>query len=245
MLWVGTDDGRVHYTQNGGESWTDVSKNLIGLPEGSWIVQIKASNKNKGEALLVANDYRRFNYTPYAYRTTNYGKTWERIVDANDVTSYTLSIVEDPIEKNLLFLGTDDGLYVSIDAGNTWTKWTQGFPTVSVKDLVIQPREHDLVIGTFGRAAWVLDDIRPLRKIASDPTVLTSDIKVFDPPTAYLAAYQQPTGTRFGGDALYHTALRSPITFRSRKQKAQKIKQTMKMIWKRTPMRMLPKRKTK
>ncbi|WP_114491096.1 WD40/YVTN/BNR-like repeat-containing protein [Candidatus Ulvibacter alkanivorans] len=204
MLWVGTDDGRVHYTQNGGESWTDVSKNLEGLPEGSWIVQIKASNKNKGEALLVANDYRRFNYTPYAYRTTNYGKTWERIVDANDVTSYTLSIVEDPIEKNLLFLGTDDGLYVSIDAGNTWTKWTQGFPTVSVKDLVIQPREHDLVIGTFGRAAWVLDDIRPLRKIASDPTVLTSDIKVFDPPTAYLAAYQQPTGTRFGGDALYN-----------------------------------------
>jgi len=104
---------------------------------------------------LVANDYRRFNYTPYAYRTRNYGKTWERIVDGSDVQSYTLSIVEDIEEPNLLFLGTDDGLYVSLDAGSNWEKWTKGFPTTSVKDLVIQPREHDLVIGTFGRAAWV------------------------------------------------------------------------------------------
>ncbi|GAA4274859.1 hypothetical protein U6A24_12085 [Aquimarina gracilis] len=204
MLWVGTDDGRVHITQNGGANWTDISKNIKGLPQGSWIVQIKASNKRKGEALLVANDYRRFNYTPYAFRTTDYGKTWKRIVDLNDVKSYTLSIVEDPIEKNLLFLGTDDGLYISINAGNTWTKWTKGFPTVSVKDLVIQPREHDLVIGTFGRAAWVLDDIRPLRALAKDNTILNQKLQLFEPPTAYQSAYQQPTGTRFGGDALYN-----------------------------------------
>lgn len=204
MLWVGTDDGRVHYTQNGGESWNDVSKNIKGLPEGSWIVQIKASNKTKGEALLVANDYRRFNYTPYVYRTKDYGKTWHRIVDSNDCESYALSIVEDPIEKNLLFLGTDDGLYISIDAGEKWQKWTNGFPTVSVKDLVIQERENDLVIGTFGRAAWVLDDIRPLRAIAKDKSVLKSDIKVFSTPTAYQAAYQQPTGSRFGADAIYN-----------------------------------------
>jgi len=140
VFWVGTDDGRVHVTTNGGQSYNDVSNNLKGLPKGSWIAQIKASNKNKGEALLIANDYRRFNYTPYAYKTTNYGKTWERIVDENDVKSYTLSIIEDLEEPNLLFLGTDDGLYVSINAGNNWTKWTEGFPTVSVKDLVIHPR---------------------------------------------------------------------------------------------------------
>lgn len=204
MFWVGTDDGRVHYTQNGGSSYTEVSNNLKGLPKGSWIVQIKASTKNKGEALLVANDYRRFNYIPYAYRTTNYGKTWNRIVDENDVQSFALSIIEDPEEKNLLFLGTDDGLYVSINAGNDWQKWTKGFPTTSVKDLVIHPREHDLVIGTFGRAAWVLDDIRPLRKIAKDKSVLTKRIEIFEPPIAYDAAYQQPTGSRFGGDALYN-----------------------------------------
>ncbi|MGB1370090.1 MAG: VPS10 domain-containing protein [Flavobacteriaceae bacterium] len=204
MLWVGTDDGRVHFTTNGGNDWNEVTKNIKGLPKGSWITQIKASKNNKGEALLVANDYRRFNYTPYAYRTTNYGKTWKRIVDENDTESYTLCIVEDVIEPHLMFLGTDDGLYISIDAGTEWTKWTNGFPTVSVKDLVIHPREHDLIIGTFGRAAWVLDDIRPLREIAKNNTITNENIKLFEPPTAYLAAYQQPTGSRFGGDAMYH-----------------------------------------
>ncbi|WP_292946448.1 hypothetical protein [Olleya sp. UBA1516] len=204
VFWVGTDDGRVHVTTNGGQSYNDVSNNLKGLPKGSWIAQIKASNKNKGEALLIANDYRRFNYTPYAYKTTNYGKTWERIVDENDVKSYTLSIIEDLEEPNLLFLGTDDGLYVSINAGNNWTKWTEGFPTVSVKDLVIHPREHDLVIGTFGRAAWVLDDIRPLRAIAKNKQVIDSKITLFSPPIAYQAAYQQPTGSRFGADAMFN-----------------------------------------
>lgn len=207
-LWVGTDDGRVQITQNGGATWTDVSKNIPDLPNGSWIAQIKASNKNKGEALLIVNDYRRFNYTPYAYRTKNYGKSWERIVDEKDVESYTLSIIEDPINANLLFLGTDDGLYISLDAGNKWTKWTAGFPTVSTKDLVIHPREHDLIIGTFGRAAWVLDDIKPLREIANT-NVLNKNLKLFSPPTTYLASYQQPTGSRFGADALYNGENRS------------------------------------
>lgn len=204
MLWVGTDDGRVHYTQNGGQSWTEVTTNIKGLPKGSWIPQIKASLKNKGEALLIANDYRRFNYTPYAYRTKDYGKTWTRIVDENDVQSYTLSIIEDPENPNLMFLGTDDGLYMSFDAGNKWQKWTEGFPTVSTKDLVIHPREHDLVIGTFGRAAWVLDDIRPLRELASSMNALQDEVALFNSPDAYLAAYQQGTGSRFGGDALYN-----------------------------------------
>ncbi len=203
MLWIGTDDGRVQMTLNGGQSWTDVSQNIKGLPAGSWIPQIKASNKHKGEALLIANDYRRFNFTPYAYRTKDYGKTWARIVDETDVKSYTLSIIEDLEEPNLMFLGTDDGLYISMDAGSKWTKWTEGFPTVSVKDLVIHPREHDLVIGTFGRAAWVLDDIRPLREIAKNKQLINQKLELFTPPTAYQAAYQQPTGSRFGADAMY------------------------------------------
>ncbi|GFD73691.1 hypothetical protein KUL113_31110 [Tenacibaculum sp. KUL113] len=209
MLWVATDDGQVHITKNGGTTWTNVAKNLKGLPKNSWITQIKASNKNKGEALLVANDYRRFNYKPYAYRTKDYGVTWERIVDESDVKSFTQCIIEDPIEPNLLFLGTDDGLYISINAGKKWTKWTEGFPTVPVKDLVIHPREHDLVIGTFGRAAWVLDDIRPLRAIAKNKNILTKNIELFTPPTAYQAAYQQPTGSRFGADAMFNGTNRS------------------------------------
>ncbi len=203
MLWVGTDDGRIHYSTNGGANWNEVTKNLKDLPAGSWIAQIKASNKNKGEALLIANDYRRFNYTPYAYRTKNYGKTWERIVQKDDVKSYALSIIEDPLEPNLMFLGTDDGLYISFNAGEKWQKYANGFPTVPVKDLVIHPREHDLVIGTFGRAAWVLDDIRPLRAIAKNKDILDRKIELFEPPIGYQAAYQQPTGSRFGADAIY------------------------------------------
>lgn len=204
MLWTGTDDGRVHYTLNGGETWVDVTKNIKGLPAGSWIPQIKASQNKKGEALLIANDYRRFNYTPYAYRTKDYGKTWTRIVDEKDVESYALSIIEDPENPNLMFLGTDDGLYISLNAGNNWKKWDKGFPTVSTKDLAIHPRENDLIIGTFGRAAWVLDDIRPLRELAGNTTILQKEIELFESPDAYLAAYQQPTGSRFGADALYN-----------------------------------------
>ncbi len=202
VLWAATDDGQVHITKNGGAVWTNVANNIKGLPENSWITQIKASNKNKGEALLIANDYRRFNYTPYAYRTKNYGKSWERIVDEDDVQSYALCIIEDPENENLLFLGTDDGLYISINAGDKWTKWTEGFPTVPVKDLAIHPRENDLIIGTFGRAAWVLDDIRPLRAIANG-TITSKKIALFAPPIAYQTASQQPTGSRFGADAMY------------------------------------------
>ena len=205
MLWVASDDGRVHFTQDGGDSWNEVTKNIKGLPKGSWITQIKASKSNKGEALLVANDYRRFNFKPYAYRTVNYGKTWKQIVDQSDTKSYALSIIEDPVNPNLMFLGTDDGLYLSLNAGEKWSKFdSEVFPTVSVKDIVIQSREQDLIIGTFGRAAWVLDDIRPLRALASKPDLVSKTIHLFEPPTAYLAAYQQPTGSRFGADAMYH-----------------------------------------
>lgn len=209
VIWVGTDDGNVQITQDGGNTWTNVAKNIKGLPTGSWIPQIKASTKNSGEALLVANDYRRFNYAAYAFRTKDFGKTWERIADDTQIKSYVLSILEDTENPNLLFLGADDGLYVSFDAGKNWNKWTAGFPTVTAMDLVIQPREQDLAIGTFGRAFYILDDIRPLRAIAQDNSILNSNIKLFEPPTAYLATYQQPSGSRFGADAEFNGENRS------------------------------------
>lgn len=206
VIWVGTDDGNVQLTKDGGKTWNNLAGNISGLPKGTWITQIKPSNKKAGEALLVANDYRRFNYTPYAFRTRDFGQTWERIVDQGDVASYALSIVEDPEESRLLFLGTDDGLYVSVNAGANWTKWdAENFPSTNAYDLVIHPREHDLVIGTFGRSIWVLDDIRPLRELAkSGAGTLKSTLKVFTPPTAYISSNQQPAGSRFGGDALFN-----------------------------------------
>ena len=205
MLWVATDDGRLHLTRDGGQNWTSLEGNFpADFPKGAWIPQVKASNKEAGEALMVVNDYRRYNYEPYVYRTTDYGQSWERIVDGDDVSSFAVSIVEDPEERNLLFLGTDDGLYVSLDRAQTWTKWTQGFPTVQVSDLVVHPREHDLVIGTFGRSFWVLDDIRPLRAMAANQASMDDAMALFEPPTAYQAENQQAAGTRFGADALFN-----------------------------------------
>lgn len=216
MIWTGSDDGKVFFTQNGGKTWNDVSKNIKGMPEGSWVVQIKASANNKGEALLVANNYRRFDYKPYVFRTENYGKSWEKIVDDKDVQSYALSIVQDKEEPNLMFLGTDDGLYVSLDRGENWEKWKNGFPTVPVKDMVIHPREEDLVIGTFGRSFWILDDIAPLKKLAANPALQQKIIsgegpilEAIAPSEAYLTATQQPTGLRFGADATYQGENRS------------------------------------
>lgn len=205
VIWAATDDGIVQITKDGGESWNKVNKNIPEMPAGAWIPQLKVSGKNAGEALIVVNDYRRYNYEPYAYRTRDFGQTWTRIVDGNDVIGYTLAIVQDSEEPDLLFLGTDDGLYVSIDGAANWTKWTNGYPTVSTKDLVIHPREHDLVIGTFGRSAYVLDDIRPLRAMAANSSVTNKKLAIFEPPTGVLVqAIQQPSGTRFGADALYN-----------------------------------------
>lgn len=210
VLWIGSDDGQIHLTLNGGVTWENLTNNIKELPAGSWITQIKASNKVKGEALLVANDYRRHNYSTYVFKTSNYGKTWKRIATDEAIGSFALCIVEDLVEPNLLFLGADNGLHISVDGGAHWEKIdAKLFPTVPVNDLVIHSREHDLVIGTFGRSFWVLDDIRPLRAIAAKPSVLEQSAYLFDPPIGYLAAYQQANGTRFGGDAIYNGDNRS------------------------------------
>ena len=136
------------------------------MPAGSWVPQVHASAYNEGEAFVVVNNYRRNDWTPWIFRTRDFGKTWERLVDDKKVNGYALSFIQDPVEPKLMFAGTEFGLYVSIDEGKNWTKWTNGYPTVSTYDLAIHPREHDLVIATFGRALWVLDDIRPLREMA-------------------------------------------------------------------------------
>lgn len=203
VIWVGTDDGNLQLTQDGGKTWTNLIKRLDGVPAGSWIPQIHPSTYNADEAYVVVNNYRRNDWTPFLYKISEYGEKIERIVGDNDVWGYCLSFVQDPIAPNLMFLGTEFGLQVSIDAGETWTKWTHGFPTVSTIDLKIHPREHDLVIGTFGRAAFVLDDIRPLRELAANKQIMDKKLHAFSAPTAVMASYRQATGTRFAADAIY------------------------------------------
>ena len=126
------------------------------------------------------------------------------MVDEDDVWGYCLSFIQDVEVPELMFLGTEFGLYVSVDAGKNWDKWTHGYPTVSTMDMKIHPREADLVIGTFGRSAFVLDDIRPLRAIAKDGVeILEDELTLFVPPTAVLARYRQPAGGRFVADGAF------------------------------------------
>ncbi|MEK6552682.1 MAG: hypothetical protein AABZ54_04450, partial [Bacteroidota bacterium] len=144
IIWVGTDDGNIQLTKDGGKTWENVVKNIKGVPEGSWVPQIRASSYNAEEAFVVINNYRRDDWKPYVFQTTDFGKSWKAIVKESDVVGYALTFIQDPIQKNLYFLGTEFGLYISIDAGKTWTKWTSGYPTVSTYDFAIQPRENDL-----------------------------------------------------------------------------------------------------
>lgn len=206
LIWAGTDDGNIQISRNGGESWTNVSPNIKGMPKESWVAQIKPSTYNAGEAYVVINNYRNFDFKPYLFRTRDYGKTWENLLDKKDETfGYTLSIVQDPIVKNLMFLGTEYGLYFSIDEGKNWTKWTQDYPSVPTMDLVIHPTEHDLIIGTFGRSFWILDDIRPLRELAkTGASLLSKSLKIFETNKAFITEKQQPSGTRFGANAIYN-----------------------------------------
>ena len=205
LLWVTTDDGKVHISKNGGTTWEDLTANVSGLPKGSWIPQVKASVHHAGEAVIVVNNYRNFDFNTYLFRTKDFGKTWTSLASNSKVSGYSLSFMQDLVEPKLMFLGTEFGLYVSIDEGKVWTKWTNGYPTVSTMDLTIQPREHDLVIGTFGRAAYVLDDIRPLRALAKEGVdVLDKTLKIYEPPLAYITQNQQPSGTRFAANAIFN-----------------------------------------
>ncbi|MEO1020924.1 MAG: hypothetical protein AAFW89_00155 [Bacteroidota bacterium] len=204
VLWVGTDDGKIQITRDGGANWSDLTRNVKGVPEGSWVSQVKSSAFNAEEAVAIINDYRRGNWEPYVMHTTNYGKSWKNIVKDKGVEGYALSFVQDLVEPNLMFVGTELGLYVSVDGGENWSKWTNGYPTASTYDMVIHPREHDLVIGTFGRSFWVLDDIRPLRELAaSGAQELENPIKAFPSPDAYLAYWRQARGIRFVADGVY------------------------------------------
>lgn len=208
VIWVGTDDGRLQLTRDGGKTWENLAGRLPDCPENGWIPQIEVSTKNAGEAFVVVNNYRQNDWQPYLYHTTDFGKKWRRLANAKNVGSFCLSVVQDPEVPNLLFLGTDQGLYISIDYGENWTQMPHdeegGFPCVPVQDMKIHPRDGDLVLATFGRGIWVWDDIRPLREIArSNGAALQQAFKVFPPQDAVMAAWRSFNGQRFGADALY------------------------------------------
>src|SRR5947207_4743527 len=172
LIWVGTDDGNVQLTRDGGKTWTNVTGNVPGLPKNSWVTWVQASNFNAGTAYATFDRHTFGDMAPYAFITTDYGKTWTPLVSAQNakgVRGYAHVIKEDLVKPDLLFLGTEFGLWVSIDGGKNWAQFKGNhFPAVAVRDLAIHPRDNDLVLATHGRGIWIIDDITPLRALTPD-----------------------------------------------------------------------------
>ncbi|HWP82492.1 MAG TPA: hypothetical protein VNN76_07545 [Bacteroidota bacterium] len=209
VLWVGTDDGNVQVTRDGGKTWTNVIRNIPGVPPNTWVPHIEASKHDAGTAYVVFDDHRRSNWATYVYKTTDYGRSWTSLT-RNDPTAgskrkemwgYALVLEEDPVNKNLLYLGTEFGLWVSFNGGVNWMKWTHGVPTASAMALIVHPRDHDLVIGTHGRAAYVLDDVRPLRTVTKE--ALDKPLHMFEIPSTYQHYVRAMDGYHFPADAMF------------------------------------------
>ena len=205
VIWVGTDDGRIHVTQDGGATWKSVEKNVRGVPDNTWVPHVTASPHDAGTAFAVFDNHRRSDWTPYVYRTTNFGGSWKAL-STGGVRGYALKVVQDHVNENLLFLGTEFGLYFSLDAGGSWMQWTHGFPTVSAMDMVIHPRESDLVVGTHGRALYIVDDIRPLREISQE--ILDKPLHLFEVADARQHERKQSPGELIPGAGEYQGANR-------------------------------------
>ncbi|MGE3166612.1 MAG: WD40/YVTN/BNR-like repeat-containing protein [Planctomycetota bacterium] len=205
ILWVGTDDGRLHVTRDAGASWTSLEERVPGVPRHAWIPHITPSQHHDGTAYVVFDDHRRSNWEPYLFRTRDFGQTWTRLAGAG-VSGYCLAVAEDPVDPDLLFLGTEFGLYLSCDGGARWQRWSHGVPHASVMDLAIHPREHDLIVATHGRALFVLDDIRPLRGLTGEK--LAAPLTLFEIPPAQQYWVAQTGSSRFAGHEEFRGASR-------------------------------------
>ncbi|MCV6629480.1 MAG: hypothetical protein OIF50_06440 [Flavobacteriaceae bacterium] len=177
VIWVGTDDGNVQITKDGGKTWTNTVTNIPDLPANTWCYHIEASVHNEGTAYAVFDGHTTNDKNAYAYKTTDYGKTWKSII-SDDVKSFTRSIQEDYVNENLLFLGTEMGLYITIDGGKNWSKFTNNMPSTAVHHLTLQEKTNDLVMATHGRGVIILDDISPLRALNQE--ILNKNVYFFD-----------------------------------------------------------------
>jgi hypothetical protein len=175
VVWVGTDDGNVQVTRDGGKSWTNVVSNVPGLAKFSWVSWVEASRFAEGSAFAVFDRHTFGDMQPYVFKTTDFGQTWTPLTPPGTVVrGFSHVVKEDTVSPNLLFLGTEFGLWVSVDDGSHWAQYKgHNFPSVPVRDLAIHPRTSDLVIATHGRGIWIVDDISPLRQLT--PEILSKD----------------------------------------------------------------------
>ncbi|HLF15106.1 MAG TPA: sialidase, partial [Bacteroidota bacterium] len=175
VIWAGTDDGNLQVTRDGGKSWTNTAGNVKGLPKNAWVSSVEAGHFNEGTAYATFDMHRAGDMKAYIYRTTDFGRTWTALVAKDSpVRGYAHVVKEDLVSRNLLYAGTEFGLWISLDGGRQWAQYRGGeFPNVAVHDLVVHPRDHDLVLATHGRGIWIIDDITPLRALT--PEALASE----------------------------------------------------------------------
>jgi len=187
VLWAGSDDGRLHVTRDGGKVWADLSKNLPNLPQARTISRIECSHFDAGTAFVAVDRHRNDDLRPYLFKTTDYGVTWVSLANNLPGDEPVNVIRESSKNKDLLFVGTDEGLYVSLDAGAEWYRY-RGLPTVPVHDLLIHPRDRDLIIGTHGRSIYVMD-VAPLEELTD--AVRKSSAHIFAVKPATLFEYRK------------------------------------------------------
>ncbi|MHA7864612.1 WD40/YVTN/BNR-like repeat-containing protein [Flagellimonas marinaquae] len=199
VIWVGTDDGNVQVTKDGGKTWTNTVANIPGLPKNTWCYHIEASVFDKGTAYAVFDGHTMNDMTPYAFKTTDFGKTWTNII-SDDVVGFARNIQEDYENPDLLFLGTEFGLYITMDGGKNWKKFTNNMPAVAVHFIELHKRTNDLVMGTHGRGVIILDDISPLRSINNE--VLGKTLHFFETPDTEISETSSFSGN-FGTETQF------------------------------------------
>lgn len=190
LIYVGTDDGVINITEDGGETWTRTTK-FSGVPDMTYVDDVQASLHDENTVYAVMENHKRGDQKPYVLKSTNKGRTWKSIVGNLPVRGFAHTIAEDHVDPNLLFLGTEDGVFVTQNGGKTWSQMKRNLPTISVRDIEIQRRENDLVVGTFGRGIYVVDDYTPLRTDASS----LEEFHLFAPRDPWLFV----EGDRWGG----------------------------------------------
>ena len=202
LIWVGTDDGNLQITRDGGKSWTNTSSKVSGAGKAPWVSWVEAGRFAEGTAYAAFDRHMYGDMKPYLYKTADYGATWNALpVQQAGVRGYAHVIKEDTRNPNLLFLGTEFGLWVSVDGGQRWAQYKgTGFPAVAVRDLVVHPRTSDLVMATHGRGIWIIDDITPWRALTNE--VLTEDAGFLPVPPA--VQWLETFAGWAEGDATFH-----------------------------------------
>jgi photosystem II stability/assembly factor-like uncharacterized protein len=183
ILWAGTDDGLLHISQNGGKNWSKLSIN--GLPDWALMSIVEASHSDAGTAYLAATRYKLDDTKPYLFRTKDFGKTWTKITDGIPDNAHCRVIREDPNKKGLLYAGTEIGVYVSLNDGDSWQPLQMNLPITPIHDIAIQAREKDLCVATHGRSFWIMDNLEPLYQIMENPAIADKKAHLFVPENAW------------------------------------------------------------